>query len=348
MLKLLFLYSLSFSLTTSVIGDKYALSPSKSYHFSKSDLIEVHLNQTSSPFFIGIKEGAFNFVIGKNKHRHFILNEKQHHFFSKTSSLIKDSLMTWNMNDTVLTLNGPTMSDNLYSYLFKECKKANTSILLELKTPNPSSEAHPCLGFKKPKNKVQVHLMLINKTRIRNKSLGLGAPSSLPWTLTPEGQLGLNEISGEINASTAKGKNKGEMIFEGLLSIKSPLVFTNGLEVGIQTPGATLLTRGNIQWKNITSRISLDLKDFNKKQAIIDVDFKKMSRTSETNTFRTESFKRTNQLKLNKWVRLLNFIETTEGAQKRSPLAISVFGNRKKSKTIQEKELWIKLTPQEM
>jgi len=347
MLKLFFLYNFSIALSTSIAGDKVNLEYSNSYHFSESNLVEVHLNN-KKPFFIGLKEGYLSYNVGNNKKNHFILNKRQHKFFTKTDHIVSQSLLNWEMDNENLVIYGQTTSKSLFNYLFQECKKSESNIVLKIKTNTSNNEIHPCLGHLNSKPKVEAHLMLINKTRVQSKSLGLGAPDMLPWEYTQEGQLKLNEISGDLNASKSKNNSKGEVSFTGLLSVGRPLNFTNGLEVGIENPGANIFSRGNIEWKKLTSNITLDLKEFNKKQALIDVNFIKKSRTGETNTFRTESFKRSNQLKLNTWVKLLTYIENEEGKHKKSPLFISALGLRKKAKSRQEKELWIKLSHQEV
>ena len=330
----------SANVETSLLGNKVHLSPSSNYHFSDPGLVEVHLEGQTN-FFIGIAQGAFDYNVGPVKKRHFILSEKQKIFFDKTKILISQTYLEWEMNNDILIIQGNSASDTLYSYLLNECKKTNSKIKLQITTPNPSLEIHPCLGHLKSKPKVQAHLMLINRARLSDKGFGLGAPSSLPWSLSDEGQLKLQELFGEVKASTSREKSKGEMIFEGLVSLEQPLKFTNGLEVGVQP--RSILARGGVEWKNITSHISLDLIDFNERQALIEVDFKKMSRTGEANVFKTESFKRKNQLLLNQWIKLLTYIETTEDNQRRSPLSLFLLGKRSKSLTSQRKELWLKL-----
>ena len=340
MIKFFFFYCISLALDTSLVGDKVTLSPSSSYHFSNPELIEVHLKNKPN-FFIGLKEGLLNYNIQKERKKHFILTKEQMRFFQKTNPLISKTLLTWGMEDKNLIIKGQAISDTLYNYLFAECKKSKGRIVLDLKTPNPSQEIHPCLGYLNLKPKIQAHLMLINHARMKDQSVGLGAPSALPWTLTPEGQLQLQEVFGEIQSSKSQDKSKGEMTFEGLLSLNQPLRFTNGLEIGIQP--RSILARSSIEWKNITSHIFLDLLDLDEKQALIEVDFKKMSRTGQTNVFKKESFKRKNQLNLNQWVKLLTYIETTEDHQRRSPLSFFLFGKKSRSQLSQKKELWLKL-----
>ena len=330
------------ALNISIKGDTVSLPTSTSYHFSNPKIIEVHL-ENKDKFFIGIEEGFLHYRVGKKKLKHFILTKEQNYFFKKTNKLISNTLLNWDMEDQTLIVKGSTTPDILYNYLFKECKKSRAKIRLQI--PNHNQEIHPCLGHLHTKPKVQVHLMLINRARLKDKSIGLGAASALPWNMTKEGQFQIQNVFGEIKASRSQEKSKGEMIFEGLISLDQPLKFTNGLEVGVQP--RSILARSGVEWKNITSHISLDLLNFNKKQALLEVDFKKMSRTGKANVFKTESFKRKNQLNLGQWIKILTYIETTKDHQRRSPLGLFLLGEGSRSQTSQKKELWLKLTDME-
>ena len=340
MLLLILISSICFSQETSVVGEKVILKESKSYHFSDPKMASVHVDKKPA-FFIGLQPGLINYEYGRIKVRHFILSKEQKQFFHKTDFLVSKSFLQWDMEDSSLTISGSAIQDSLYNYLFAECKRANARIILKIETKNPSDEIHPCLGHLPKKPDVEVRLMLINKARLSNRGLGLGAPSSVPWILTPEGQLKVEEVFGEISATRSSEDSKGEMIFEGLISTDQPLKFTNGLEVGVQP--RSIISQSGVDWKSITSSISLDLIKYNNKEALINVNFKKMSRTGETNVFKTESFNRSNQVRLKKWVKLLTYIETTDDKKKISLLGVFLLGKNSSSKTSQQKELWLRL-----
>jgi len=118
MLTLFLISSLSWSIGTSVIGDKVLLPTAESYHFSDPNLVEVHL-ENDPRFFIGLQEGSFHYEAGSKKTEHFILNSQQNQFFKKTNPLISKTTLNWSMDQKTLFIKGDTTSDTLYNYLLE-------------------------------------------------------------------------------------------------------------------------------------------------------------------------------------------------------------------------------------
>jgi|GEM_PF-5140523 len=329
---LYFIFSVIFSLETaasskendnnthsSVLGEKVYLKKANSYHFSDPNLVDVHVNDANKRFFIGLKQGELTYRVDEEQHTHLILSKKQQGFLKDVLWLTLDSSLTWGVKDKTLTLSGPLASKELYKFLLKTCKdKKNAHIVLDLKIKNPSEEMHPCLGYLNSLKEYAIELMLIDNARLKNKGLGLGGPGGLLWVRSPEGQLRLEEISGEVKASKSKERSKGEMSFSARLSETESLTFTNGLEVGVQNNA--VFSRAPIDWKNITSRIFLKILKSNDKQALVEMELDKSSLTGEKNVFKKESFKKQSQLKLGTWIKLFSYSQSTKDQQKLSPL----------------------------
>jgi hypothetical protein len=328
---------------SSVVGNKVYLKKAKSYHFSDPNLIDVHVNGTDKRFFIGLKQGELSYRVGEEEHTHLILSKAQQEFLDEVSWLILDTSLTWDVEDKTLKLSGPLGSKELYDFLLKTCKeKQNANILLDLESKHQSKEMHPCLGYLNTLKEYALDLMLVDHARLKNRGLGLGGPEGLLWLRSRQGQLRLEEISGEVKASKSKEQSKGEMSFSSRISETESLTFTNGLEVGVQNNA--VFSRAPIDWKNITSRIFLKIIKSNDKQALIELELDKSSLTGEKNVFKKESFKKQSQLELGKWIKLFSYAQSTKDQQKKSPLFVtSLLGLKSKSKSLQKKELWVKI-----
>ena len=327
----------------SVLGEKVYLKKEKSYHFSDPNLVDVHVNNTDDRFFIGLKQGKLTYRAGEEQHIHLIISKEQHEYLKEVLWLTLNTSLSWSVSNQTLKLSGPIASKELYDFLLARCKeKKTTKILLDLETKNPSEEITSCLGYLNSLKEYSVDLMLVDHARLKNKGLNLGGPGGLLWTRSSEGQLRLEEISGELKAFKSKERSKGEMSFSARLSETESLTFTNGLEVGVQNNA--VFSRTPIDWKNITSKIFLKILKSNDKQALIEIELDKSSLTGKTNVFKKESFKKQNQLELGKWIRLFSYSQSTKDQQKTSPLFLwSFLGLNSKSKSLQKKELWLKL-----
>lgn len=328
-------------LTPVLINSKVSLPASNTYHFSDAALVKADLNNTSEPYFIGLKEGLLKIKHGHNEKSFLILNEKKFEFFKVLNVAIKGSLLKWGFSNGFLTVSGKTLSLKFSKFLVNKCMNSEVNVLLNIE-PKPANILHPCLGYINDNQSAWVSLMLVSKAKLNDFGVGLGASKTLPWVLNENNQLELENVFGEIQAGKNKSTSKGEFYFEGSVAKDQPLTFSNGLEVGVQP--RTVFGNATISWKNITNTVILNLLELNDRQGRFEIDLTKKSRTGEENVFKTETFKKTHLAKLNTWVKALTFKENTQDKTKVSPLGLSIFGKNSKSHSLQDKEVWIKIS----
>ena len=339
----LFIATLSFAseIKPVLINSKVAIPKASSYHFSDAALVKADLTNPKSPYFIGLREGLLTVKFESSEIDYLILNEKKYKFFNLINIAVQGSVLKWGFSNDALTLSGNTMSSDFSKFLIDKCINSDAKVFLNI-TPKPESTLHPCLGYLKNNKSAWVSLMLVSKAKLKDFGVGLGAPNSLPWTINDNQQIELENVFGELQAGKNKNTSKGEFYFEGSVSKAQPLMFSSGLEVGVQP--RTVFGNATITWKNITNTINLNLLELNDRQGRFEIDLSKKSLTGEENVFKTESFKKTHLGKLNLWIKALTFKENTQDKSRASPLGISLFGKNSKSNSLQDKEVWIKIS----
>lgn len=338
-----FLSSLSHATDVSpvLLNSKVILPKARSYHFSDAALVKADLSNSSKPYFVGLKEGLLKVKYNQKDLNFLILNKKKYQFFKTTNTAVQGSVLKWGFSAQALTLSGKTMSKAFSKFLVDKCMRSEARVLLKI-NPKPKNTLHPCLGYIEDHQSAWVSLMLVSKAKLKDFGYGLGVPESLPWNINENQQLELENVFGEIQAGSNKNTSQGEFYFEGSVAKDQPLTFSSGLEVGVQP--RTVFGNATITWKNITNTVTLNLLELNDRQGRFEIDLTKKNRTGEENVFKTESFKKTHLATLNTWIKALTFLENTDDKNKTSPLGISLFGKNSKSKSMQDKEVWIKIS----
>lgn len=334
----------SYAQNTAVIGEKVFLNVNGPYHFSEKTLVKIFL-KTAKPFFIGLKTGKLKYIEHQKEKILFILNKEQNTFFEKTNLIVKENKnLSWDIKNSILILKGKSIEPVFLKFLLKECGKLSGHVVNLHFTPIPknlSKTETTCLNSLNTSPEKKLQIAIVNSSQIKDARTGLGAPAKLDWLFQSQSGFQTGSLKGQLSAHKGSLLSKSSLLFSGLISVKRPLSFESGSEVGLQLGG--LLSRQSIDWQKATTSIKAQLNFTDKNSSEINLVLNKKTRTGESKVFQIEKIDKNFIFENHKWKKAFSFFSEQNENTKRSFLGLSIIGSKHKGFTKNQKEVWIKV-----
>jgi len=326
------------------VGEKIILEDRGPYHFADKEGLKVFLTENPS-FFTTSKVGVLDFYQNKTKYRLNSVNAVQFQFYLKVKPVLKYlTNFEWGFKDDKLLLANENLDSEIINFLIETCEAiSDGSVLLDFK-PNLKDRLIPpiCRNSLRPTSEKVIKLVVIDSSKMKTSNYGIGAPSSIKWQIDNSGKLTFPDLVGETKVNKGRVKSNGDLLFVSNISIKNPITFESGSEVGIQQQG--LFNRQATEWKKATTNISLEMLTSEKDQTKIKVILDKKSRTGQGLVFGVEKLSKTVFLKTNVWKKVLTYQDTNKSKSRNGIFGLGISGSSNSSRSKSMKEIWLQVT----
>jgi len=325
------------------VDDKVFLNGPGPYHFSQKRGVQVFLNSTPPSFAIS-EAGEYSVFEKDKKTRILALRTSQMEFYKKVAPLgLEQFGSAWTLEDNSLILTLKNSPKLVQEFLLAQCLYYGERLVSLRFEPNFVKESQVCTQKLKPKTERRIELAIIDASESKNSSSGLGVPASLGWRVDAAGEFSALEQRGAATLNHNTLQAEGNTYFFGKLSVKQPIKFETGSEVGIQQQG--LFNRQATEWKNATTKIEIKINRTSHEETELSLSLNSKSRTAQGLIFEVEKLNQITSVEHGKWTRVLGFEGQAKSKNNRRLLGLSFLGSKAKSRSRTRKEVWLRLRP---
>jgi|GEM_PF-3395143 len=325
-------------------GEKIFLKGPGPFHFSSQKNLKVFLDSTPS-FATASNNGVFEYNDGRKEHQVFVLKERQMEFYKSiepATSQLND--IKWTYQSETLILRTKNLDPTIRTFLIERCLSlgaGEVSFDFQSKEINTKTPLE-CRHSMRPKSELKINIIIVRSSKNKNYNYGLGVPGSIQWRLEAGKILRLADQTGGLNLDKGSLRSKGLSTFSSRISLRSPVKFETGSEVGIQPQG--LFNRQAIEWKKATTQLDVELVQAKQGEAQIKLTLNKRSRTAQNSIFELESLNKTAFLEAGKWQKVLEYRDNSKDKIRNGVFGLGLTGSANSAKSLTRKEVWIQVT----